>query len=888
MSRFPAWLILAGLLNVLPVPPAAAQPPAADPYGDPLPNGARARLGTVRFRHGGPVAFVAFSPDGKVLAASTGNGSFLLWEAATGRRLRRLPGSLKGATSAAFSLDGKALMLVDDHGRVCFRDAATGKELRRLATPAANPWQVALSPDGKTAALLDSNSSLRLWDVAADKERLRLLGPPAPAKGGPPGFVPGTLAFSADGRLLAVGGMQGPVVVIRVWEVFTGRERPALTGPQAQPGNLSYLAFSPDGKMLVMGDAQQGSMHLLNTATGAKLRQLAARRANGQPSAAFSPDGKLLAVVNGGGVDLADPATGQTVRRLPCPGQGFACLSFTADGKTLAVGGADHILHLWDVATGEEIRPPEGHRGAVAVAVYSPDGRAVATAGVDHTVRLWDPATSKELRRLARPLKAEDVNQLAPPLLAFLRGGRVLAAAWNDGVIYAWETATGKRLARADNWVKDRRPLAFSPDGQALATLGPDGQLRIQDVLSGRELRRFPGPQSGGQPGARALVVAFGPDGRTLATADGGPGQFGGRINLNSGYIANVPSAALVRLWELTSGRERGQVALAQGDSPFSHAWGSSIVIDDGTRSTIRLHEVASVSRLALAPDGRTLAAVFGGSLRLVDLERNRELRRLDAGSFYSGPLAFSPDGRMLAQGGTGGVTFWDVATGEELCRLSGHQGAVTAVAFSPDGKAVVTGAADTTALVWDVRQLLEEGRRRRVEPSPQRLQELWAELAVADADRAYRAVWALAAAPARSVPFLGARLRPVPGVDGKKLARLLADLDNGRYAARQQAVRELEKLGDLAESALRAALEGEPSLELRRRVEALLEKLEAPVTSPEALRALRAVEALERAGTAEARAVLARLAGGAPSARLTRDAQAAQKRLDLRRATAP
>jgi WD40 repeat protein len=882
MSRLPACLILAGLLNALPLIPVAAQP-APDQYGDPLPPGARARLGTVRFREGGPVAFVAFSPDGKVLASSMGNGSFQIWEAATGRRLRRLPGQLQGPASAAFSPDGKALVLVGGDGRVRFVDAATGKELRRLTTPAANRWQVAFSPDGKTVALLDSDQSLRLWDVAADKERHRLLGPPAPVKGGPPGFAPSALAFSADGQLLALGGMQGKDVVIRVWEVFTGRERPALTGPQVLPGNLSYLGFSPDGKMLWVGDSQQGRMYLLNAVTGAKLRQLAARRTYGQPSAAFSPNGKLLAVVNGEGVDLVDPATGQTVRRLPCPGQGFACLAFTADGKTLAVGGADHILHLWDVATGKEIRPPQGHRGAVAITVYSPDGRTVATVGSDHTVHLWDPATAKELRRLARPLKAEDVNQLAPPLLAFLRGGRVLAAAWSDGVICAWETATGKRLARVDLWVKDRRPLAFSHDGQALATLGADGQLRIQDVLSGRELRRFPGPQSGGQPGARALVVAFGPDGRTLATADSGPVQLGRRLNLQGGYIANVPSAGLVRLWELTSGRERGQVALARGGAPFGQPWGSSVVIDDGTRGTILFQETASVSRLALAPDGRTLAAIFGNSLRLVDLESNRELRRLDGGFFDGGPLAFSPDGRMLAQGGHAGVTFWDVATGEEVGRLTGHLGTVTAVAFSPDGKVVLTGAADTTALVWDVRQLLEEGRRRRVEPSPQRLEELWKELAAADAARAHRAVWALAAAPARSVPYLGARLRPVPDVDGKRLARLVAELNHGRYAVRQQAVRDLEALGDVAEVALRAALEDGPTLELRRRVEPLLEKLEGPVTAPELLRALRAVEALERAGTAEARAVLARLAGGAPPARLTREAQDALKRLEQR-----
>jgi WD40 repeat protein len=884
MSRFPACLILAGLLNVLSLIPAAAQPAASDQYGDPLPPGARARLGTVRFRHAGGVAFVAFSPDGKVLASSVGNGFFSLWEAATGRQLRRLIGQLQGATSAAFSPDGKSLMLVANDGRVCIQDVATGKELRRLATPTANRWQVALSPDGKTVALLDSDQSLRLWDVAADKERHRLIR--SPAKGGQPSFVASTVVFSADGKQLAVGGVQGKDVVIRVWEVFGGRERPALAGPPVQPGNFSCLGFSPDGKTLVVGDTRQGSVSLLDAATGAKRQQFAAR-VGGQPAARFSPDGKLLAVTNGGGVDLVDPATGQAVRRLPCPGQGFACLAFSPDGKALAVGGADHIVHLWEVATGKEIRPPEGHQGAVTATASSPDGRTVATIGWDHTVRLWDAATGKELRRLSRPVKAEDQGNLLPPLLTFLRGGRAVAAAWPDGVVYVWETATGKELLRGRAGKEGTRPVAFAPGGKALATLAPDGVVYVHDVLSGRELRRFPGrseqaPAAGVQP-----AVAFGPDGRTLIAGYGTQSTIydgtGSTIHFSTA-MASQPSGQ-VRLWELTSGRQRGQFALESNASV-------PLLIDSGglilNQRRMNVNVPNPVTLLVLSPDGRTLAAVLGGTLRLWDLEGQRELRRLNSGSLSIG-LAFSPDGRLLALGGYGGsLRLLDVATGDELCRIGGHRGEVASLAFSPDGKLLVSGAGDTTALVWEVKRLLEEGRRQRVEPSPQRLEELWTDLGAADAAGAYRAVWALAAAPSRSVPFLGARLRPVPGVDSKRLARLLADLDSGRYAVRQQAVRELEKLGDLTESALRAALEGEPSLELRRRVVALLEKLEAPVTSPQELRALRAVEALERAGTAEARAVLARLAKGAPSARLTRDAQEALKRLDQRRTAAP
>jgi WD40 repeat protein len=874
MSRFPACLALAGLLGSLPSPSLPAQTTTlqaatSDRYGDPLPPGSVARLGTVRLRHRSPVGFVAFSPDGKALVSSTGDNSFLLWEIATGKRLHRIPGLLLGTSAAAFTPDGKTLVLLGEDRRVAVWDVATGKELRRLAAPSKNIQQAAVSPDGKTVALFDADQSLLLWDVAADKERHRLLGPADP-KAGRPGFIPSALTFSADGKHLAAGGMQREGLLIRLWQVSGGRERPSRFVPTA---NFSYLVFSPDGKTLVVGNAQRGSVYLLDAATGVQIRRFAAVRTNGQPTASFSPDGKTLAVVNGVGVDLVDPATGQVLRRLPCPGQGFACLAFAPDGKTLAVGGADHIAHLWDLATGKEIRPPDGPRGPVAAIVYSPDGRTVASVGGDHTIRHWDPATGTELRCLRRVLNEKDAIELPPPLLAFHAGGTRLAAAWSDGVVHVWETATGRELARAGAPREGWRPLAFSPDGKALAGVGPDGLVRVFGVLGGRELRRFSGQPKGEQPAA-PTAVRFAPDGRTLAASYSGQilaGLRGGTTPIPM----SSPHGGTVRLWELTSGRARGQLSLG-GNA------GGGWIIDDGTAGTAfmgSLGQPTSVSALVFSPDSRTLAAVAGASVRLWNLEGNRELRRVES-PFAGDAVAFSPDGRLLAVGAWAGFALLDVATGQELCQVRAHDGSITAVAFSPDGSQLISGASDTSALVWEVKRLLEAGRRQRAEPSPQRLEELWADLASADAPRAYRAVWSLAAAPGRSVPFLGTRLRAVPAVDGAKVARLLKELDHGRYAVRLQAARELEALGDLAEPALRAALEGKPSLERKRRVEPLLAKLEAPVTSPDPLRALRALEALERAGTAEARAVLARLAGGAPEARLTREARAALERL--------
>jgi hypothetical protein len=167
--------------------------------------------------------------------------------------------------------------------------------------------------------------------------------------------------------------------------------------------------------------------------------------------------------------------------------------------------------------------------------------------------------------------------------------------------------------------------------------------------------------------------------------------------------------------------------------------------------------------------------------------------------------------------------------------------------------------------------------------PSAGDPQQLWRNLG-GDAATADDAIRHLMAVPAAGVPLLKARLRPVPETAARRVARLLKQLDSPRFAERQRAADELANFDDMAGPALRRALAGKPSLEFRRRAEQLLKKWAGPITSPDALRALRAVEVLERIGTPEARQVLEAVAGGAAEARLTRQARASLGRLAARR----
>jgi hypothetical protein len=231
-------------------------------------------------------------------------------------------------------------------------------------------------------------------------------------------------------------------------------------------------------------------------------------------------------------------------------------------------------------------------------------------------------------------------------------------------------------------------------------------------------------------------------------------------------------------------------------------------------------------------------------------------------------------------------VRLWEPITGKELRRLRGHRGLVQALAFSGDGRRLASGGLDTSVLVWDVAGLVRRPTPANRLPAKKR-EALWADLAGDDAARAYQAMGTLLAHRAEGVRFLGERLRPVTVPSSRQVARRLADLDSDDFTVREQATAELTKLGDAAEPAVRKALAGRPSAEARRRLERLLEVLDR-ATSPERVRALRAVEVLEQAGLAEARQVLGALAGGAPGARLTQAAQAALERLAGRPAPTP
>jgi WD40 repeat protein len=293
--------------------------------------------------HQGAVHALAFLPDGRTLVTGGEDHTLRHWQAATGREVRRFPGMGAGVILPSFAAARLLAVPTKQEVRLC--DPKTGKELRRFRFP-AHVRHVALTPDGKTLAVYTGGEdrTLRFVDTATGKERLARRYPE---------FIQ-AMALSPDGEFLALGPVNP---VLRMLDTGTGNEIYQLRLKE----NVTNMAFSPDGKTLA-GGAGYGTLRFWEVATGKERAQRPDRDLRSGSTMAFSPDAHVLALGDSDGtLRLCLAGSDKELRRLPGHRNGITCLAFSANGKTLASGGWDTTVLVWDVSTLSDRKGEQAH-----------------------------------------------------------------------------------------------------------------------------------------------------------------------------------------------------------------------------------------------------------------------------------------------------------------------------------------------------------------------------------------------------------------------------------------------------------------------------------------------------------------------------------------------
>jgi WD40 repeat protein len=568
------------------------------------PNGIR----TLRSLASRDVTALALTRDARLIAVAS-HGRVTLRDARTlaaiGSITDGLADSLGVVGVMAWSPDGTRLAAYDPTASVLLWDTAQ----RALSTPPLRPkrWETALawSPDNRMLASGGQDGSIVLWDTASG----RAIGSPLPGHSS----KIFSLLFSPDGQVLASSSEDR---TIRLWDPKTGR---ALGGPLIghEPWALGYetwglsLAWSPDG-LLLASAGKDRNLFLWNLRSLERRGSPIRGHATGVVAIAFSRDGRSLISVGQDGTvaQWRTDSPGALATTFEGLGDGTVDLSFSADGSKLAAASLEKIVRVWDVNTRQELRHPmEGFAQSLVGVAFTPAGDALLS-GTRRQLVEWNLSSA---RRSARTL-AGDGDEISSMVFS---PDRSLVAASDSTNLLLLDRATG-RLSRLPvataSATHEVSSLAFSADGQVLASGARDGTIAFWNAHTGRLMRAA---IKAHREGVGAL--AFSRDGKTIASAGVSPADFDPNV----------------RLWDTATGRQLLPALGGQGP----------------------------VSALTWSPDGQTLAVADLDRVALWHVESRQQVGQPLKG--HAGPilsLAFSPDGRWLASGGHDDrVLLWDL-----------------------------------------------------------------------------------------------------------------------------------------------------------------------------------------------------------------------------------
>jgi eukaryotic-like serine/threonine-protein kinase len=596
--------------------------------------------------------------------------------------------------------------------RLCHRDVSVLTNHETMS--------MIVSPDGRTLVSGDGYGSLIIWDLATGRERKRFQGHPREVSG---------LMFSSDGETLASWStVEGTPSEVKLWDPNSGR---LVAGIPGIKGHVVSLAFSPDGRMLVIMELGANGDSSKNMAVQWDLGQGPAQPVPGAApilcdKIAYSSDGRWLAtgMFAGSTVTLRDAVTGQTMKTLLHRFPMIGGIVFSPDGNTVAVYSWG--ITFWDTCSGRELGSlpfpmarqaefsPDGNRFAGVASTgeaieliedvrtdprviplesssgknlhvaFSPDGKTLAGGGVNRSATLWDTTSGRKLAEFPGTTGSVECMVFAP-------GGQSLIFASQDGRVRSWHFDNRtEQVPQLAGHQKEVWALAYTPDGATLLSAGDDHLIKLWDSRNGRLQSTLKGHD--------ALVTSL-------------------TVNHGGTLLASASFDKTVRLWELPSGKP-GRVLRGHTDGARAVAFSpdAKTLASAGSDHTVRLWDLATGETISVI-EGHTdsvRALVFdpGGSF-LVSTGNDRTINVMapsDGRKSFSLPcpkpnssLAFSSDRTILATGDDwGNISLWNVATWTRQATIKGSDAPIWGLAFSPDGRTLAAACGDARVRLWD------------------------------------------------------------------------------------------------------------------------------------------------------------------------------------------
>ncbi|MDB6068838.1 MAG: pknB 12, partial [Verrucomicrobiales bacterium] len=649
---------------------------------------------------------VAFSADGKWLAAAGEGTAVPVWEVATGRLAYVLEGPARRRTRVHFSADGKFLGAAGTSGGVVLWDLESRTVARSMGAGGA-VVDFSMSADGARMAVLEADSVFRIFDTATGN-LLKTFEVKSEMKAD-------AMALHPDGNRLYGGFVTGKTVE---WDVSTGQRGTVRFEDHRQP--VSSLVVSPDGKWLASG-SREGMVRLSETAAGKEVLMMTAHP-DRILDMGFSGDGRWLATGSEDQtVGIRDMRDGRRLHEMPGHSASVHALAMSPDGRSFASAGADQTVRFWDPAGGAERVLITGEVAEIQGLDYSPSGAWLVTASHYGTVKFWNVEDGKRVGTRGVMQKS------GVSAVRFLSEDSIVTAGY-DGTVRRWETTKGKETGSHAAHAGEVLCLDTAEGGKLIATGGADRAVILWRPDGKEEPRRLTGHTSA------VTAVRFSPDGRTLASADrSGTLRF---WDLESGLLKNSVISSAQALTSIDYRPDGARLVAAGQDGAVRlwnvETWKLEAVMEGHLRAVNAVRFCQDGTAVVTAGDDRTVAVWDAGGKETQSRQAHRgALQSLlwEEGSLVSGgadgrvrrwsetylreeeswehPEGAAPvlaeDERYLVSAGKGGrLRIRDRRSGEVSSTVQAHRDQVLSAVFKPGGGELATLSLDGTLRIWE------------------------------------------------------------------------------------------------------------------------------------------------------------------------------------------